>query len=57
MKLNKFCGRCGHPIEVEMETEKHTITCPGCKASITTWKEDETENYDIIVPEGEVFDE
>ena len=57
MKLNKFCGRCGHPIEVEMETEKHTIVCPGCKASIPTWKEDETENYDIIVPEGEVFDE
>ena len=57
MKHNKFCGRCGHPIEVEMETEKHTITCPGCQASITTWKEDGTENYDIILPEGEEFDE
>ena len=57
MKLNKFCGRCGHPIEVEMETEKHTITCPGCNASITTWKTDECENYDIIAPEGEDFDE
>lgn len=57
MKLNKFCGRCGHPIEVEMETEKHTITCPGCNASITTWRTDECENYDIIAPEGEDFDE
>jgi len=53
MKHNKYCGVCSHPIEVEMETEKHTIICPGCGASITTWKDDEAEYYDIIQPEGE----
>ena len=57
MKQNKYCCRCGHPVEVEMESEQHTITCPECKATITTWKSDDgAENYDIILPEGEVFE-
>ena len=57
MKQNKYCCRCGHPIEVEMESEQHTITCPECKATITTWKSDDgAENYDIILPEGDVFE-